>query len=35
VLLQANGINAAGQIVGNGVLNGQARAFLLTPTEVP
>jgi probable HAF family extracellular repeat protein len=31
VLLQATAINAAGQIVGNGTLNGQDRAFLLTP----
>lgn len=31
VLTQANCINASGQIVGNGTLNGQARGFLLTP----
>jgi probable HAF family extracellular repeat protein len=31
VLMQANCINASGQIVGNGTLNGQARGFLLTP----
>jgi len=31
VLIQANCINASGQIVGNGTLNGQARGFLLTP----
>lgn len=31
VLVQANCINASGQIVGNGTLNGQARGFLLTP----
>jgi probable HAF family extracellular repeat protein len=29
----ATDINSAGQIVGNGKLNGQDRAFLLTPTE--
>jgi len=31
VLRQARGINKRGQIVGNGVINGQAHAFLLTP----
>jgi probable HAF family extracellular repeat protein len=31
VLLSANGINSAGQIVGAGTHNGQSRAFLLTP----
>jgi probable HAF family extracellular repeat protein len=31
LLLRANGINEAGQIVGAGMLNGQTRAFLLTP----
>jgi probable HAF family extracellular repeat protein len=31
VLLSANAINDAGQIVGEGMLNGEARAFLLTP----
>lgn len=31
VLSQAQGINKRGQIVGNGVINGQAHAFLLTP----
>jgi len=30
-LFDAVGINDAGQIVGNGLLNGQYRAFLLTP----
>ena len=29
----ATDINSAGQIVGNGTLNGQEHAFLLTPTE--
>jgi len=31
VLTEAHGVNAAGQIAGNGWLNGQQRAFLLTP----
>ncbi len=31
VLLSANAINDAGQIVGEGTLNGERRAFLLTP----
>jgi probable HAF family extracellular repeat protein len=31
VLIEANGINSAGQIVGSGTHNGQSRAFLLTP----
>lgn len=31
VLLSANAINDAGQIAGEGLLNGQRRAFLLTP----
>ncbi len=31
VLLQALGINDSGQIVGNGTINGQSHAFLLTP----
>jgi len=31
VLLSANAINDAGQIVGEGTLNGEPRAFLLTP----
>jgi probable HAF family extracellular repeat protein len=31
VLLSANAINDAGQIVGEGMLNGEPRAFLLTP----
>jgi probable HAF family extracellular repeat protein len=30
-LLSANGINNAGQIVGDGTHNGKARAYLLTP----
>jgi len=33
ILNIATDINSAGQIVGNGKLNGQDRAFLLTPTE--
>jgi probable HAF family extracellular repeat protein len=33
VLSEANDINDAGQIVGNGLLNGQERAFLLTPVK--
>jgi probable HAF family extracellular repeat protein len=33
VLNTAVDINSGGQIVGNGKLNGQDRAFLLTPTE--
>lgn len=35
VLNDARGINDAGQIVGNGVHNGQSRAFLLTPVAEP
>ena len=31
VLTEARGVNDAGQIVGNGLLNGEPRAFLLTP----
>ena len=31
VLLEANGINDAGQIVGDGTIHGQTHAFLLTP----
>ena len=31
VLTEARSINETGQIVGNGILNGQERAFLLTP----
>jgi probable HAF family extracellular repeat protein len=31
ILLQANGVNDAGQIVGTGLLNNNIRAFLLTP----
>jgi probable HAF family extracellular repeat protein len=34
-LLSASGINDAGQIVGFGVLNGEAHAFLLTTTPEP
>ena len=33
VLTEARGVNDAGQIVGNGLLNGQPRAFLLTPNS--
>jgi probable HAF family extracellular repeat protein len=33
VLEQATGINDSGQIVGNGTFNGEAAAFLLTPTN--
>jgi len=33
ILNIATDINSAGQIVGNGKLNGQDRAFLLTPSE--
>lgn len=32
-LTEARGINDAGQIVGSGLLNGQPRAFLLTPNS--
>lgn len=32
VLLSTAGINTAGQIIGTGLLNGQSRSFLLTPT---
>jgi probable HAF family extracellular repeat protein len=37
VLLQANAVNASGEIVGNGTLNGQARGFLLVrqPRRLP
>jgi len=31
ILLQANGVNDAGQIVGTGLINNNIRAFLLTP----
>jgi len=31
VLIEASGINSAGQIVGSGTHNGRSRAFLLTP----
>jgi probable HAF family extracellular repeat protein len=30
-LLEATGINESGQIVGNGVINGQTHGFILTP----
>jgi probable HAF family extracellular repeat protein len=33
VLSEARGVNDTGQIVGNGLLNGQPRGFLLTPTS--
>ncbi len=33
ILQEATGINNAGQITGNGVYNGQAEAFLLTPGD--
>jgi hypothetical protein len=35
VLTEANDINDRGQIVGNGYLNGQPRAYLLTPIPEP
>ncbi|MDQ3753702.1 MAG: HAF repeat-containing protein [Acidobacteriota bacterium] len=35
VLYEAREINDAGQIVGNGMVNGQQRAFLLTPLLTP
>lgn len=35
VLTEATSINDAGQIVGNGFYNGQAGAFLLTPSTAP
>jgi len=31
VLNEATGVNEAGVVVGNGTLNGQTRAFRLTP----
>jgi probable HAF family extracellular repeat protein len=31
VLIEAQGINASGQIVGMGTHNGQEHAYLLTP----
>jgi probable HAF family extracellular repeat protein len=34
LLSVAFGINAAGQIVGNGTVNGESRAFLLTPVPL-
>src|SRR5262249_27371065 len=34
-LLTATGINDSGQIIGNGVYNGQQRGFLLLPTPYP
>jgi probable HAF family extracellular repeat protein len=33
ILTEARGINDAGQIVGTGIVDGQVRAFLLTPTR--
>jgi probable HAF family extracellular repeat protein len=36
VLTEANAINASGQIVGYGTIDGYAQAFLLTPiADVP
>ena len=35
VLTEARGMNDSGQIVGNGLLNGQPRAFVLTPNSGP
>jgi probable HAF family extracellular repeat protein len=35
LLAQAKGVNAGGQIVGDGLLNGQPRAFRLTPAGAP
>jgi probable HAF family extracellular repeat protein len=32
ILAEARGVNAAGQIVGVGIHDGQERAFLLSPT---
>lgn len=34
-LQSLSGINSKGQIVGNGLRNGQSRGFVLTPTKVP
>jgi probable HAF family extracellular repeat protein len=34
-LNSANAINASGQIVGDGLYNGQIHAFLLTPNSAP
>ena len=34
-LLSGRDINDAGQITGYGILNGESRAFLLTPSPVP
>jgi probable HAF family extracellular repeat protein len=33
ILVAATGINDAGEIVGNGRINGQTHAFLLTPED--
>jgi probable HAF family extracellular repeat protein len=33
ILVAATGINDAGEIVGNGSINGQTHAFLLTPED--
>lgn len=35
VLTSGNGINDSGQITGRGLLNGQERAFLMTPVPEP
>jgi probable HAF family extracellular repeat protein len=35
VLTEARSINESGQIVGNGIVNGQERGFLLTPVGFP
>ncbi|MBL7107501.1 MAG: PEP-CTERM sorting domain-containing protein [Phycisphaerae bacterium] len=34
-MLKANGINDSGQIVGEGYINGQGHAFLMTPVPEP
>jgi probable HAF family extracellular repeat protein len=33
ILVEATAINKAGQIAGVGTINGQTRAFLLTPDD--
>jgi probable HAF family extracellular repeat protein len=35
MLIDATGINDAGQIVGDGIYQGFYHAFLLTPTQAP
>ena len=35
VLVEATAINGVGQIVGNGIVNGETHAFLLTPSPPP